>query len=102
MDPKLSNPKVVAELGEKIYQERYREQYERLHAGKFVAIDVTTADAYLSETAEGAIKQGQEKAPQGVFHLIRVGEPGAFRVSYGYDGQAEWAFNNSGSPTIRD
>jgi len=94
MEPQLTNPKVVAERGEKFYLERYKEQYERLYTGKFVAIDVTTGDAYVSDTAEDAIRKGQEKSPQGVFHLIRVGQPGAFRVSYGYgdDGQPDWVF----------
>jgi len=91
MDPKLSNPKAVAEQGESIYQEKYRKEFERLYPGKFVAIDTTNGQAYVSDTAEGAIKKGQERTPQGVFHLIRVGQAGAFRVStFTYRGQPNW------------
>ena len=90
MDPQLSNPKVVAERGEKIYQEKYKAEYERLYPGKFVAIDVTTEAAFVSDTPEGAIKQGQAQAPLGIFHLIRVGQPGAFRVGYIFDGEPDW------------
>jgi hypothetical protein len=38
----LTNPQQVAEAGQKIYQDRYQQEYERLHPGKFLAIDVNT------------------------------------------------------------
>lgn len=89
---KLSNPRLVAEEGERIYQTRYRAEYEQQYVGKFVAIDVTTEKAYISDTAEGAFGEALKAAPQGVFHLIKVGEAGAFRVSYGFHGQPDWIF----------
>jgi hypothetical protein len=80
--PPISNPKAAAELGEKIYQERYKEAYEREHPGMFVAINVLTGDAYVSATPEDALDDAHRAAPNGVFHLIQVGHAGAFRVSY--------------------
>jgi hypothetical protein len=82
MDPRLRDPRSVAALGEKIYAERYREEFEQLYLGQFVVIDVTTEEAYRGITPEEAINAARQHAPQGVFHMIRVGEPGAFRVSY--------------------
>lgn len=88
----ISNPKVAAELGEKIYRERYQKTYESEHAGKFVAINVLSEDSYLSETPEGALDSAYAAAPNGVFHLIQVGHTGAFRVSYNQSPGVDWIF----------
>lgn len=82
MAPPLSNPKAAAELGEKIYQDLYKEQYEQEHQGKFVAIDVTSEKAYLDDAPEKVLESARKASPVGIFHLIKVGFPGAFRVSY--------------------
>jgi len=73
---------VVAERGDKIYNDKYRAAYEQQHRGKFVVIDVLTEKAYINDTPEGALDQAKADAPGGLFHLIQVGFPGAFRVSY--------------------
>jgi hypothetical protein len=88
----LSNPKAVAEAGERIYKEKYRQQYEQDHRGKFVAIDVTTSDAFIGDTAEKALEEARLKSPNGIFHLILVGSPGAFRVGYSNGATADWLF----------
>jgi hypothetical protein len=87
-----SNPKAMAERGEKIYDEKYRSEYEQLYRGKFVAIDITTANAFLADTAEGAFAKARAESPKGVFHLIKVGQPGAFRVSYTSHAALDWLF----------
>jgi hypothetical protein len=86
----MSNPKAIAELGEKIYSENYRSAYELEHPGKFVAIDVKTKQAFLGDTAEEALDAARNAAPNGVFHLIKVGATGAFRVSYTSNGHLDW------------
>jgi len=78
----LSNLNEIARLGEEIYQGRYRERYEREHPEKFVAIDVNTESAYLGATPEEALDKALSAAPDGAFHLVQVGFPGAFRVAY--------------------
>ena len=88
----ISNPKAAADLGEKIYHERYQQVYEQEHPGKFVAIDVRNGDAYLSDTPEGALDTAYTAAPAGVFHLIQVGHAGAFRVSYTQSPSLDWIF----------
>jgi len=40
MSPHLSNPKEIAEAGEQIFSERYKDQFEREHPEEFAAIDV--------------------------------------------------------------
>jgi hypothetical protein len=94
MNPQMTNPQQVVDAGQRIYKERYQEEYERLHAGKFVAIDVQTGNAYLADTAGAALKNGLTAQPQGVFHLIKIGSTGAFKVSYSPSSNAnvDWNF----------
>ncbi len=86
----ISNPTAAAELGEKIYRDRYKADYEGKHAGKFVAINVLTEDAYLADTPEDALERAYTAAPTGIFHLIQVGHAGAFRVSYVRSSGVDW------------
>ncbi len=82
MTPLLSNPKEIAERGEKIYNEKYKVRFEREHPRKFVAVDVTTEEAYFGNTPEGVLESAHEASPNGIFHLIQVGFPSAIRISY--------------------
>jgi hypothetical protein len=91
MSLSLSNPKAVVEAGERIYKENYQRGFEAAHLGKFVVIEVNTGKAYLGDTPEQAFENGRKGAPEGVFHLIKVGSPGAFRVSYAGSG-SDWLF----------
>lgn len=84
------NPKTVAQRGERIYRERYRSKYERRYRGKFVAIDVDTKAAHLSESPEVALADARAQNPDGLFHLIRVGSLGAFRLSYTSNANLDW------------
>lgn len=94
MSPHLTNPKQVAEAGERIYAERYKDQFERDQSGKFAVVDVTTGKAYLADSAIDAFRQAAADAPLGAFHLIKVGSPGAFRVGYSgsSNGTLDWVF----------
>ena len=90
--PQLGNPRAVAERGERIYQDRYRAEYEAKHRGKFVVIDVLTENAYLGDSPEAAYEAARNVAPKDIFHILKVGEPGAFRVSYSAHGDVDWLF----------
>ena len=82
--PNLNNPSAIAQKGEQIYNAKYRPEYEAVHAGKFVAFNIADASATLGETASQALFRGKEQHPEGLFHLIRVGRPGAFEVGLAY------------------
>lgn len=88
----LNDPQAIATRGEEIYKKKYKAQYEARYRGKFVAIDVKTEAAYLGDTAEAALEDAKRAASDGVFHLIRVGEAGAFRVSRTANAQSDWIF----------
>jgi rhodanese-related sulfurtransferase len=83
------NPRDVARAGRKVY-ERHRADFERLHPGKYVLIDIRTEKLYLAESPEGAYRQAAAEDDAGPFHLVRVGERAAFRsrrLPHGVDTQ---------------
>ncbi len=43
------SPQAIAEKGEKIYKEKYRDEFERIYQGKFVAIEIDTEKAYVGD-----------------------------------------------------
>jgi hypothetical protein len=79
----LDTPDKIAEAGERIYADRYKSELEAARPGHFIAIDVLTGEGYAAEFPEQALETARAKAPSGIFHLIRVGAPGAFKVSFG-------------------
>ncbi len=83
MSENLNNPKAIAEKGKKIYSSKYREEYEDKYPGKFVAVNVLDQTTVLGDTASAALLEAKRQNPQGLFHLIRVGHPGAFEVGFG-------------------
>jgi hypothetical protein len=86
----LGSPEKIADAGERIYAEQYKAQLEATQRGHFVAIDVTTGEGYVAEFPEQALGEARAKAPAGIFHLIRVGAPGAFTVSFGHARNDFW------------
>ncbi len=77
----VSSMQRIADLGEKIYADKYKETLEKEHDGQFAAIDVLSGNVYVGEFPELAIEKAQTESPTGVFHLIRIGSPGAFKSS---------------------
>lgn len=72
----------IAKRGEAIYQERYQKEFEKKHNGKFVAINVGTGEATVSDTSQDAVRIALEKDPNGFFHLVRVGHQAAFEAGW--------------------
>ena len=71
----------IAREANRIYEEKFREDCERDHRGKYAAIDIRTGSVYLDDSSDGALRKARRKAPHGVFHLIRVGFKAAFKVA---------------------
>lgn len=81
MTAPYSDPEAIVEAGEAVYKELYQQQFEKNQIGKFVAINILTKTATLGDTASDALINAKKNEPAGVFHLIRVGFPGAFKLS---------------------
>jgi len=90
--PSLSDPRSVADAGERIYKERYQEEFERTHLGQFVAIDVLSEKPYVAETPDEALEKARNISPHGIFHLIKIGSTGAFQVSHSLNVRRDWVF----------
>lgn len=90
-DPKiLDSPDRIAEEGQRLYVERHKLDLEQNHRGEYVAIDVLTGNAYSGKFPELALEEARRQAPNGVFHLIRIGAPGTFKVSFGSRHHGFW------------
>jgi len=89
----LNNPKAIAEAGERIYRDKYQAAFESEHVGKYAVVNVISETAVVGPTPEEAFTLAREHDPTGVFHLVRIGYPGAFQVSYQYGhGLQDWLF----------
>ena len=49
--------------------------------GHFAAIDLSSESAYLGDFPEVALNAAKAAAPDGIFYLIKIGSPGAFKAS---------------------
>src|SRR5579864_5682696 len=65
----FANPAEIASAGQKIYDEKYRAEYEAKHPGKFVAIDVNSGKAFVAETPTSAVKAAQHTSKHALIHL---------------------------------
>lgn len=75
------DPRVIAERGTKIYEQKYRANYERESRGRYVAIDIDTERAYVANYPEEALALAKAAAPHGTFYLVHIGSRAAFKIS---------------------
>jgi hypothetical protein len=78
----LSSADPVTEAGERIYWEKYRDQYEPTHLGKFLAIDVVTGRATLSEQAADAMERAHQANPDHLVYLLKIGSSAIGRLGF--------------------
>lgn len=62
----------IAEGGAKIY-ERVKQGFEPQENGKFLAIDIDSADTYLGTTSSEAVEKARKAHPNKVFYLVKIG-----------------------------
>jgi hypothetical protein len=74
----LSAREIVAK-GIEIYERKYRALFEHQHNGAFAVIDISSEAAYLADLPENALSKARAASPEGLFFLLRVGAPGAFK-----------------------
>jgi len=83
-------PAEISEAGQKIYEEQLRDKLEREAMGKFVAIEVTTANYSVAESELEALSAAKTAKPDGFFYLVRVGSDGAFWLGSVLGNAAGW------------
>ena len=62
----------IAKKGAAIYA-RIKDQYESALRGKFLAIDIESAEIFVGDTLGEALDRGAEKYPDKSLYLVRVG-----------------------------
>lgn len=78
----LDDPRTLAITGERIYAERYKEEFEGNYPGQFAAIDIGTSRAFVAEYPEDAIEKARAAIGDGLLHLVRIGSASAYRMSF--------------------
>lgn len=63
--------KIVSE-GTKIYQ-GIKNQYDPEYTGKFLAIEVDSAQVYFGDTSVEAMQKARAAHPNTVFYLVKIG-----------------------------
>ena len=89
----LVTPNEIAEKGESIYNQLFREKYEGLHDGKFLAINVVNSNEFLGDYPEDALAIAVAREPNGTFYLVKIGANTAFRVGHfgEQNNELDWA-----------
>jgi hypothetical protein len=78
MQTRNIHAKRLAEVGERLYEERLKSKLEPKHNGKIVVIDAESGDYFLGENLQEANEQARKKYPNNVFYAIKVGYPAVY------------------------
>ena len=71
----------IATRGKMIYQ-RFRDEVEPYHNGKFLAIDIETEDHEIDVNGTVAVTHLLAKQPDAVIYLLRIGHRAAYRMDF--------------------
>ncbi len=81
MQTRNIHAKRLAEVGERLYEERLKSKLEPKHNGKIVVIDAESGDYFLGENLHEANERARKKYPNNVFYAIKVGYPAVYSFS---------------------
>jgi hypothetical protein len=73
--------KDIADQGSAIYDRLYRTDFESKWLGRYAAVDVKSEKAVVEDFPETALAKARAEFPDGIFYLVRIGSPGAFKIS---------------------
>ncbi|HLZ00831.1 MAG TPA: hypothetical protein VKR55_01625 [Bradyrhizobium sp.] len=73
--------KDIVEQGSAIYNRLYRTDFESKWLGRYAAVDVKSEQAVVEDFPETALARARAQFPDGIFYLVRIGSPGAFKLS---------------------
>jgi len=76
----INNPDDVAKKGEEIYSNKLKFILEPKENEKFVAIDVVSGEYFLGSSILEALEKARKEYPDRVFHTIKVGYQGVFKM----------------------
>ncbi len=59
--------------GEQIYNEKYKEEFERKYWGQYAIIDINSGKAFVGKTEDEAREKAHREAPKGFFMVFGIG-----------------------------
>src|SRR3990167_7071376 len=80
------------EKGQKIYDTQLKDKLEPEYTGKFVAIDIETAEYFIGDSLDEALGKARGKYPSKIFHSVKVGSTGVFTSSTILGHCNQWLF----------
>lgn len=82
----------IAKAGERIYDQKYKAQYESKFPDHYAVIDIDTEEAVVGEYAEDAVVNATRRFGTHRQHLIRIGSTSAVQLgSFFPDASLAWA-----------
>jgi len=81
VQPNRVHVKRLAEVAERLYEEKLRNKLEQRHKGEIVVIDAESGDYFLGENLHEANEKARKKYPNNVFYAIKVGYPAVYSFS---------------------
>lgn len=64
----------------KTYYNELRSSLEAESKGKYVALDFTTKNYWIGETATDALTKAKNEFPNKLFYLLQIGSPAPFNI----------------------
>ncbi len=77
------DPARLAELGERLYEERFKAEFAPEHTGEILAIEVESRTAYLGKSPVEALLAAKAAHENGFFHIVKIGGPGVYKMGLG-------------------
>lgn len=77
----------IAERGTALYHEM-KSRFEPDQNGKFLAIEVETAQTYVSNTSGEALEQARAAHPNKLFYVVKIGFDSAETLAHSLVGRA--------------
>lgn len=82
----------IVKAGERIYDQKYKTQYEAKFPDHYAVIDIDTEEAIVGEYAEDAVINAGKRFGSHRQHLIRIGSSSAVQLgSFFPDASLAWA-----------
>lgn len=75
------SPLEIEKRGQEFYNNNLKAKLEKEYLGQFAVIDVDSEEFFLGASLDEALAKARSKYPDRIFHTIKIGSEGIFRVS---------------------
>lgn len=79
----------VVDIGQKLYDQKIRDQVERGNAGRFIVIDIQTGEYQIDDSILSASDLARARNPDAVLYVVRIGSPAVYRIGHSPNGTTQ-------------